>query len=372
MKILIALLLSIVTVAHAEDGGLLPGLISAPVLLPVSIAGNDVKLDSYVVRPDRPGRFPLVIMLHGTPSEGEAFVSELAKRTPINFNMAAVALAQRGYATLAIMRRGYGLSGGGFSERFQTPCDYLSAVRVSAEDVVAAIAAVRSESWVDPDHILLLGHSTGGLAALAVAARNPSGVVGILNFDGGYHASAKPSEPCGPDHLINTVAALGRTARVPALFAYAENDPLYGPDLARQLLAAYTADGARARLQILPPFGTDDHDLIIRAAAGTWLPAVEPFLAELGLPTAVAIDLPEPAQIPAPPGLLPVCQKALANYSAYRSDAKAFAINDRGGCDSGVGRTAAEARESAIANCQSRARGATCHLYAVGQRIVEN
>jgi hypothetical protein len=93
VKILIALLLSIVTVAHAEDGGLLPGLISAPVLLPVSIAGNDVKLDSYVVRPDRPGRFPLVIMLHGTPSEGEAFVSELAKRTPINFNMAAVAFS---------------------------------------------------------------------------------------------------------------------------------------------------------------------------------------------------------------------------------------------------------------------------------------
>jgi dienelactone hydrolase len=246
MKFLITLLLSFVTVAHAEDGGLLPGLISAPMLLPVSIAGNDMTLDSYVVRPDRPGRFPLVIMLHGTPSEGDAFVSELAKRTPINFNTAAVALAQRGYATLAVMRRGFGLSGGGYSERFQTPCDYLSAVRVSAEDVVAAIAAVRSESWVDPDHILLLGHSTGGLAALAVAERNPSGIVGVLSFDGGYHASARPGEPCGPEHLIDTVAALGRTARVPALWVYAENDPLYGPDLARQLLAVYTADGVRA------------------------------------------------------------------------------------------------------------------------------
>jgi len=305
---------------------------------------------------NRPGRFPLVIMLHGTPSEGDAFVSELAKRTPINFNTAAVALAQRGYATLAVMRRGFGLSGGGYSERLQTPCDYLPAVRVAADDIVAAIAAVRNAPWVDPDHILLLGHSTGGLAALAVAERNPSGIVGVLNFDGGYHASARPGEPCGPDHL----------------WVYAENDPLYGPDLARQLLAAYTADGVRARLQILPPFGTDGHDLITRASAGTWLPTVEPFLAELGLPTAVVIDLPEPAQLPAPSGLLPVCQKVFANYSAYRSDAKAFAINDQGGCDSGVGRTAAEARESAIANCQSRRRGAICHLYAVGQRVVEN
>lgn len=372
MKILIALLLTIVTVAHAEDGGLLPGLISAPVLLPVSIAGNDVKLDSYVVRPDRPGRFPPVIMLHGTPSEGEAFVNQLARRTPINFSAAAVALAQRGYATLAIMRRGYGLSGGGFSERLQTPCDYLPAVRVAGDDIIAAIAAIRSEPWVDPDHILLLGHSTGGLAALAVAERNPSGVVGVLNFDGGYHASAKPGEPCGPDRLVSTVAAFGRSARVPALWLYAENDPLYGPDLAHQMLAAYAAGGAPARLQVLPPFGTDGHDLIIRAAAGTWLPVVEPFLAELGLPTAVVIDLPELAQIPPPPGLLSVCQKVLANYSAYRSDAKAFAINHRGGCDSGVGRTAAEAGESAIANCQSRGRGTVCHLYAVGQSVVEN
>lgn len=55
MRILIALLLSFVTVAHAEDRGLLPGLISTPMLLPVSVSGRDVMLDSYVVCPDRPG-----------------------------------------------------------------------------------------------------------------------------------------------------------------------------------------------------------------------------------------------------------------------------------------------------------------------------
>jgi dienelactone hydrolase len=371
MKFLIALLLSFVTVAHAEDGGLLPGLISAPMLLPVSVAGGEVRLDSYIVRPDRAGRFPLVIMLHGTPSEGDAFQTELARRTPINFNTAAVALAQRGYATLAIMRRGYGLSGGGYSERLPAPCAYLPAVRVAADDIMAAIAAIRGEPWVDPDHILLLGHSTGGLAALAVAERNPPGIVGVLNFDGGYHASARPGEACPPDRLIDTVATFGRTARVPALWAYAENDPLYGPDLARQMLAAYTAGGAPARLRILPPFAADGHDLILRATAGSWLPAVEPFLAELGLPTAVVIDLPEPARLPAPSGLLPVCQKVLDGYSSYRSDAKAFAVNDGGGCDSSAGRTAEEAREVALANCQGRGRGAICHLYAVGQRIVE-
>ncbi|MEY9529238.1 dipeptidyl aminopeptidase/acylaminoacyl peptidase [Bradyrhizobium japonicum] len=67
MRILIALLLSFATVAHAENTGLMSGLISAPITLPVRMFGKDLTLDGYVVRPDRPGRFPLVIMTHGTP-----------------------------------------------------------------------------------------------------------------------------------------------------------------------------------------------------------------------------------------------------------------------------------------------------------------
>jgi dienelactone hydrolase len=374
MPILIALLLSLVTVAHAEDPGLLPGLISAPVLLPVSISGNEVTLDSYVVRPDRPGRFPLVIMTHGTPSGwGDPFFRNIARRTPSSFNTAAVALAQRGYATLAIMRRGFGRSEGGYVEGLQTPCDYLPAVRVEADDIVAAIAAARREPWVDPDHIVLLGHSTGGLAMLAVAERNPMGVVGILNFDGGYHSVTKSGEACSPDRLVSTVGALSRTARVPALWLYAENDQSYGPDLARLMFAAYTAGGAPARLQILSPFGTDGHDLITRAVAGTWLPAVAPFLAELKLPTALTVDLPEPAPLSAPPGLSPDCQNAFVGYVTIRSDSKAFAIDDKGGCGlARASRTAAEARDAALTECQSASSGTACHLYAVGQRVLEN
>lgn len=370
MRILLALLLSFVTVAHAEDRGLMSGLISAPMLLPVSIAGKDLTFDSYVIRPDRPGRFPLVIMTHGTPGGGEGFFDKIAKRTPISFNVAAVALAQRGYATLSIMRRGFGRSGGGYSEGLPTPCDYLSGVRIGADDVIAALSAVRSEPWVDGDHILLLGHSTGGLTMLAAAERSPAGVVGILNFDGGYHSFAAPGQPCGSDRLVDTAAALGRNVRVPALWLYAENDQFYGPDLARQMLAAYATGGASALLQILPPFGKNGHDLVLEGAASRWLSVVEPFLAELKLPTAVTIDLPEPVPLAAPPGLSPGCQKAFTGYVGYRSDAKAFAFNDKGGCGYGTGRTAIEARDNAIADCPNR--DSACHVYAVGQHVGDN
>lgn len=370
MRLLFALLLSFVTVSHAEERGVLPGLIAAPMLLAVNVGGKDLTLDAYAIRPDRPGRFPLVIMTHGTPGGGEGFMEKIVSRTPISFNVAAVALAQRGYATLSIMRRGFGRSGGGYSEGLAAPCNYASGVRIGADDVIAAISAARNEPWVDADHILLLGHSTGGLTMLAAAERNPAGVVGILNFDGGYHSFAAPGEPCGSDRLVDAAASLGSAVRVPALWLYAENDQFYGPDLARQMFAAYTAGGAPARLQILPPFGKDGHDLVIQGRADRWLPVVEPFLTELKLPTAVVIDLPEPMSLPVPPGLSPGCQRAFTGYVGYRSDAKAFAVNDKGGCGYGTGRTAIEARDNALADCPRRDNA--CHVYAVGQHVGDN
>jgi dienelactone hydrolase len=271
------------------------------------------------------------------------------------------------------MRRGFGLSKGGYAEELLRPCDYLASERVAADDIVVAMDAIRREPWVDPEHILLFGHSTGGLAMLAVAERNPTGVVGVLNFDGGRHSMTRQGEACGPDPLLGTVSAFGRTSRVPALWLYAENDQSYGPDLARRMFAAYTAGGAPARLQILPPFGADGHDLIVRAAPDIWLPAVESFLANLGLPTTITIDLPEPAALPSAAGLLSDCQRAFASYLTIRSDSKAFAVDDKGGCGlARASRTAAEARDAALAECQTASGGAACHLYAVGQFLFEN
>jgi dienelactone hydrolase len=370
MRTLIVLFLLFTTVARADDG--LPGLVSEPLSVPVTIAGEALSLDGFVVRPDRPGRFPLVLMLHGTPGAGgDAFRSELVKRSPVNFNTPAIAFAQRGYAAVAIMRRGFGRSGGAYAEDLAKECDYLSAVRVSAQDVIAALASLRKQPWVDADHVVLLGHSTGGLAVTAAAVEKPAGVVAILNFDGGRHSPSSSGQICSPDNLVDTWAALGRSARIPALWLYAENDRSYGPDLARRMFEAYAAGGAPAQLQMLPPFGTDGHNLITMAAADAWLPAVEPFLAGLALPTAPVIALPPPPELPSPPAAVAACVKAFTDYLAYRSNAKAFAVTARGGCGGAIGRTIDEARENAMADCKANTRGGACKLYAIGQHLAE-
>jgi hypothetical protein len=78
MRVLIVLFLLITTAARAD--GLLPELFSAPLLVHVTISGSGLLLDGFVVRPDRPGRFPLVIMVHGTPSvEGDEFFREITR-----------------------------------------------------------------------------------------------------------------------------------------------------------------------------------------------------------------------------------------------------------------------------------------------------
>jgi dienelactone hydrolase len=368
MRTLILLFFLFTTTARAD--GLLPGLISAPLWVPVTISGSELRLDGFVIRPDRPGRFPLVVMTHGTPSmDGGEFLREIVRRSPIGFNKAAIAFAERGYAAVAIMRRGFGRSEGTYSEDLPKECDYLPAVRVSAEDVMAAVASLRKEPWADPDHVVLLGHSTGGLAVLAAAAANPPGVVGILNFDGGRHAPLGPDRLCSPDKLVDTMAALGRATRLPALWLYTENDQSYGPELARRMFAAYAVGGAPAQLRVLSPFESDGHDLVTRAPAATWLPSVEPFLAGLALPTVPIIALPTPPDLTPPPGALPGCQKDFASYLAYRSDAKAFAITPQGGCAAGAGRTIDEAREKAMAVCESNSRGTPCKLYAIGQHL---
>ena len=56
--------------ASAGDGLLL----STHLMLPVTISGSEVSLESFVVRPDHPGRFPLVVITHGPRAvDGDAF-----------------------------------------------------------------------------------------------------------------------------------------------------------------------------------------------------------------------------------------------------------------------------------------------------------
>jgi dienelactone hydrolase len=362
-------LLMLVGAPASAQTGMLAGLVRDPLALQVEVGGGKAVLEALATRPDRPGRFPLVVMVHGTPrSTGTDFAATLAAVSPALFNNAAAAFSQRGYAAVTILRRGFGRSDGPYRE-FAGPCvnpDHLRAARLSAEDVVAAVASLRAMPWADPDHVLSLGMSTGGMAVSAAAALNPQGVVGVIDFAGG-RGSFAPDQVCAPDRLVGAFGALGATARVPALWMYAENDHFFSPALAPRMFDAYAGAGAPAQLHIMPAFGADGHNLAVLAPAQAWWPVVAPFLASLGLPTRVVVELPPVASLPSPPFLRSeTCRGSFANYVAARTEAKAFAISVRGGCGwTFTARSAEDAKEAALRNC-ARA-GTDCTLYAVGR-----
>ena len=348
----------------------LPGLVRQDRLIPVSLNdGSEVKLETMIVRPDRPGRFPLVLLVHGTnPAAGQAFRDAAARQSPTDLLNAAVAFAQHGYAVASIMRRGFGRSEGRFAESLSGPCDdrdYLAVGRIAAEDVTGAVVMLRGEPWVEPDQVLLMGHSTGGFAVTAAAAGNPAGVIGVLNFEGAH--GSVPGHTCSPDHLVADAGIFGRTARIPALWIYSENDRSAPPALGRRMFDAYVASGAPAQLQVLPPFGVDGHALLSMGPADIWWPAVESFLNQLRLPTSVLVELPPRASIPAPMLLNAACTDYFDAYVKAWTDAKAYAWNREGHCSSVITRTVEEAKSEALRQCVAAWK--ECSLYAVGQGL---
>jgi dienelactone hydrolase len=223
-------------------------------------------------------RQPLVVINHGS----DAFTRE-AVSLPI-FYWLSRWFVERGYVVVLPQRRGHGATGGDLAEGRDTCAnpDHLGSGQAAADDIEAALGFMKRQAFVDPARLVVAGISTGGWAALALAARNPPGLQLVVNFAGGRggHAYGRPNAVCGQDRLIAATAALGRAARVPTFWAYAENDSFFGPELAAAMAGAWTAAGGSAEFNMLPAYGEEGHAMVDdRAGWRLWGAALERALA---------------------------------------------------------------------------------------------
>ena len=328
--------------------------------------GTPAKLDALVTRPNKPGRFPLALINHGLPRDATARV----RQAPEAYSGPSIVFAQHGYVAVVVNRRGFGQSSGPI-ETATGPCSdkhYSTVARDWSADILAAMTSLRQEPWVDPDRILLVGHSAGGLTALAAAAQNPPGLVGIVDFAGEV-GSSMPDFVCQPERLVQTMRELGATVRTPGLWIFGANDHFFGPALAQQVFAAYTAGGAPAEFDAAPAFSTDGHSLVFAAAPAPWWPRVAGFLQQLNLPTSLVVNLPPPDDLPVPSGL---DARGTADFAAYvtsRSYEKAFVIDQYGHYGRALGqRTKEDAEAAALTHCKQRQW--TCSIYAIDNTLV--
>lgn len=234
-----------------------------------------------VFRPPGEGRHPLVLIAHGSPR------SEHDRPTmqPGWAETQARWFAAQGFVVVVPMRRGYGRSDGPRQEG-SGGCanpDYHNAALTTANDIEGVLRHMAGEPYVDATRMVVVGQSVGGMGALAVASRNPPGVIAVINFAGGSGSEATGSV-CAADKLIQTVGQFGTTARIPSLWVYTVNDTFFGPELSRQMADAYLAGGAPAEYQLQRAFGTDGHALFhTPSGIGVWGPLVADFLRRLKL-----------------------------------------------------------------------------------------
>jgi dienelactone hydrolase len=307
--------------------------------------GPTLYLKAIVARPAAAGRFPLVVISHGSPRR----ITEAKKRDLDWADWIADDFARRGWAAATVLRRGYGASDGAVADSYGT-CNepqFRAAGLTSAQDIVQAVRYFQKQPYVDPTHVLLVGVSAGGFGSIAAASLAPTGVVAVVNFAGG-RGSVSADVVCNPDELVEAYGDFGKTVRVPSLWIYSQNDHFFGPDLARRMFAAFKSSGAPGELIIAPPYQRDGHNLIF--GQPIWRDAVYDFLKRNHLPFAAPM-------LPPPPQASAAIAQAFADYLATPNYEKAFVIGPGGAYGWASGYNAADAalaaaREQCEQNCK--------------------
>jgi len=238
-----------------------------------------------VLRPAGPGPFGAIILNHGVAANAE----QRAAESPEQFLDTAAAFVQRRYAVFLPIRRGFGATGGHYAEDAGLCSNprFRRAEREAAADIRAVYEYARRSPYVDAKRMILAGQSAGGVAALRAAAESPPGLVAVLAFAAGRGGDpvGSPGRPCAGERLGEVFEELGGAVRAPVLLHYAHNDRYFGPDASRGWFERFQAGGGRAEYVLQPAFGADGHFLFSSAAgASLWLPRVERFLQQHGIP----------------------------------------------------------------------------------------
>jgi dienelactone hydrolase len=241
--------------------------------------GKSVRLEGFVVkRADLTGRLPIALITHGK----SANLADMLAGRASDYEPYARDLARRGYLSVVVMRRGFGQSDGPIPVNMT--CDtktFINFFGADADDLQGALDVAAKRPDADPERAIAIGVSAGGAAVMALAARNPKNLRGVINVSGGLQTLDCPKE----DVLVNAFKDYGTTSRVPTIWLYAKNDSLFGPKLVERMQSAYLDGGGDVKLVMFDNFSNDGHTLFSDAAGRMkWLMEMDGFLRFHDLP----------------------------------------------------------------------------------------
>ena len=195
-------------------------------------------MHGFLYRPLGDGPFPAIVMNHGSERDPGAKHGQAAFYVP------------HGFVLFVPHRRGQGDSADAGTYVGDAPATspaFVDALVAQTDDVMAAVAYVASLPQVDARRIAVTGCSLGGIESLFAAERG-TGIVAAIDFAGA--AMTWATNPALRERM--TVAA--SNARVPVLFAQAEND--FDTTPSRVLSDEMKNAGKPVRVHVFPANGT--------------------------------------------------------------------------------------------------------------------
>ena len=196
-------LLTVAATAQAQAPVPTDEFVSERTFFRTNVNGKSVRLEGFVVkRADLTGPLPIALITHGK----SANLADMLALKGNDYAPYARDLARRGYLSVVVIRRGFGQSDGPMPVTMtcdtRTFSDFFSA---DADDLQGALDVAAKRPDADPERAIAIGVSAGGAAVMALAARNPKNLRGVINVSGGLHTpeclqGLWRGEP-GPEHL---------------------------------------------------------------------------------------------------------------------------------------------------------------------------
>lgn len=251
--------------------------LSVPV---ADLAGHHQIMKGWICRPPGVEKPKLVVINHGSTT--------LARDRPYMplancHNEAVRWFLDRHYAVVQAWRLGYGGTGGPWSEDIGncSIAGYYKAGMETAREIGAIVQYAIGLPGIDPNDVVVVGHSGGGWGVMAYNALPHPHVSAIINMAGGRggHYHNQPNSNCRDEHLIAAVRLFAKHATTRMLWIYANNDSYFGPALASEMEGAYVAAGGKLESHETASHGSEGHTMFFDdGGVQIWGPLVQAYL----------------------------------------------------------------------------------------------